>query len=156
MQQPGQKGATVEAAPYEDWMSPALSVMQEDGDTASSGGGTGADLKGGKRKRVGGHQMGTKQKRSTTMAPPPARLAAGRGAKELLLAKMKSLMQQALAAESATEKRRLLSEIKVLQLGTKEKTAQQTEPKPGHEKGAVKETDTSTPDKTDVEAEVDS
>ena len=87
------------------------------------------------------------------MAPPPARVVARGGAKELLLAKMKSLMQQAEASESAAEKRRLLSEIKTLQLGAKENTAQQAEPE--QEKHTVTKTDGSTAEKTDVDAEVD-
>jgi hypothetical protein len=69
---------------------------------------------------------------------------------------MKSLMQQAEATESATEKRRLLSEIKRLQLGATKNTAQQTQPKkPGQEEGTVSETNASTPEKADVEEKID-
>ncbi len=130
--------------------------MQEDVDAASSGNTTGSDVKGTKRKSVGGRQKTSRQKRSAVMGPPPARVATGGGAKEILLARMKSLMQQAEATESAPEKRRLLSEIKRLQLGATKNTAQQTQPKkPGQEEGTVSETNASTPEKADVEVKID-
>ena len=151
VRQSEQKGAAIEAAPYEDWMSPALSVLQEDSESVSSG--TEEDHKGGKRKRAsGGPKVVYTQKRAAVMAPPPARVA-GRE-KELLLAKMKSLVQQAEAAESPAEKRRLLAEIKALQKGAKKKTARQEEAKTGQKTDTPGETDTH-PEKAGVEDETE-
>lgn len=149
VRQSEQNGVAIEAAPYEDWMSPALSVLQEDSESVLSG--TGTDLKGGKRKRAsGGPKVLSTQKRAAVMAPPPARIAAGGREKERLLAKMKSLVHQAEAAESPSEKRRLLAEIKALQKGVQKKTAQHGEAKMGQKEDTAEKKDMH-PEKAGVE-----